>query len=244
MSAIRRVSQGVVYSNRRKASSQIGMGKVWTFFAIVISSVALVIAPAFFISIFILGREEPPQVLISAAAVPIVKPVHNVAEVLNAYAKLATQRAFRAIVITKHKTRPTTESRFEYVAPDRFHGLFDSIEFFVLGRTMYVKYNGNWVKSIPDPPLNMCFIDPKVLEKNYRSAVDPQYNNDELIDGISTSVFQYQLNCSDTKEIIRVWLRQTDGLPHRLESNALNDMSTTVIYYDFNANITITPPIP
>ncbi len=246
MSAIRRVDHSAVYSNRRKVSSHYSLGRTLTFSAIVFSCLAGVIIPAFFVSTIFLGNTQERVGKIPPPTVSVPKQPRNIAEVSYAYSKLAVQRTFRANVATIHNSRPPTQSRFEYVGPDRYHAMFDTIEFVILGRMMYVHYNGNWVKTNPDKPLNLCFIDPKALESNYRSAVNARYAGDDTLDGAQMSVFEYQLTCSESNETIRVWIGSAlpDGLPHRLESTASNGIKTTVSYYDFNANIAINPPIP
>lgn len=215
------------------------------FCVFVLSCMALLMIPLFFVnSRFLRGNQEHPTV--APLSTPLPKPTRYPAEVLNAFRKLTEQSTFRSTVITLYKTRPSTQSKFEYVAPDRFHVLFDSIEFIIIGRTMYVHYNGNWVKSNPEKPLNLCFVDPKLLESNYRTASNPRYVNDDTLDIGPMSMFEYHLGCSETNETIRVWIgtASLDGLPHRLESSGSNGISTIVTYYDFNAAITITAPIP
>ena len=247
MSAIRRVNHSAVYSNRKKASSYSSVGRTLTFWAVALSCLAGVIAPAFFVSSFFLGEtQEHSSIVMAASALPLPKPTRYPAEVLNAFRKLTEQRTFRASVITLYNARPSAQSKFEYVAPDRFHAVFDSIEFIIIGRSMYVHYNGNWVKTNPEKPLNLCFVDPKALESNYRTASNPRYVNDDTLDVGPMSIFEYRLGCSETNEAVRVWIGNTslDGLPHRLESTGSNGVRTIVTYYDFNASITIAPPIP
>jgi len=245
MSTIRRVNHSAVYSNRRKASSYSSLGKTLTFWAVVLSCLAGVIAPAFFVSSFFLGdTHEHSGIVLAASIVP--KPTRYPAEVLNAFRKLSEQRTFRSNVITLYNAKPSTQSKFEYVAPDRFHALFDSIEFIIIGRTMYVHYNGNWVKTNPEKPLNLCFVDPKILESNYRSVANARYINEDTLDVGTMSIFEYQLGCSEANELVRVWIGNTaqDGLLHRLESTGSNGVRTIVTYYDFNVPITIAAPIP
>jgi hypothetical protein len=93
--------------------------------------------------------------------------------------------------------------------------------------------------------MNICFINPTLLKTGYQSAANQQYFSEENLDGRSTSVFQYKLSCSETNYSIRLWIGNTpDALPRKLEGTADNGTKTTIIYYDYNATIVLTPPFP
>ncbi len=132
----------------------------------------------------------------------------------------------------------------EVVMPDRFHMVGDGNEVILIGSTTYRKINNQWQRGetfIPSP-----LVDPKVFEA-FLAAIKPDVKllGPEVLDGTPTLVYELTTPLLPAKTS-KFWIAVSDGLPRKYEeTSADNPLSKmTIIYSDYNADITINPPIP
>ncbi len=96
------------------------------------------------------------------------------------------------------------------------------------------------------------FRDPKIIDSLTEKA-EVKYIGADTLDGVPMLVYQYTIKDLLGKGNIMVtksWIGATDGLPHQTESESDMDLGTgkmihsksTIIYYDYNADIKIEPP--
>jgi hypothetical protein len=159
-------------------------------------------------------------------------------------------KAFRTkITTTGTPNRPAVEMNVEYVAPDRYHMASKELEFILIGATMYIKAGTQWQK-ITAPQLKdaLNISDPGKLEQDLGVSTNIQLIGPEVLDGTPTLVYQYTTTTKGTPPetfTSKVWIGVADNLPRKLESvSPTTGAKTTIIYYDYNANIVINAPIP
>lgn len=141
----------------------------------------------------------------------------------------------------------TQETNLEVVLPDRFRMTSKQMELIMIGKTVYVKVGNQWQKVAMPKGIDLSLADPKKFEENLGVTTDVKLVGTELLDGTPTFVYQYTTTIKGPpaqKFTSKVWIGVSDNLPRKLESEPKAGQKTTVIYYDYNANITINPPIP
>ncbi len=131
----------------------------------------------------------------------------------------------------------------EFVLPDKFHMIAGQGEFIRIGNTMYVKLGPNkWSSG--------------TLGQNIPSISDPRDEVARLISGGGASfvgadvldgrpVLVYQFNPPDQGRgtlSAKVWVGATDGLPYKEQAVLSGNVTSTVTFYDYNADIQINPP--
>lgn len=155
------------------------------------------------------------------------------------------QRSFRAKMVGSGQTPVNTE--LEFVAPDRFRiRNSQGPEMLVIGKDVYMGVGGRWQKvpgnlggSVPDMR--------KEWDKKGRTWIsDPKYVGEETVDGKPAYVYTYfnkgveGMGANDSK----IWIAKSDGLPVRIEATYKSGpLKTMTIDYDYDANISIEPPV-
>lgn len=153
---------------------------------------------------------------------------------------------------------PYEEMTMEFVAPDRIHFVGKQLESYMIGETIYMKMNGiagnQWQKSeIPESAsisIDYSLYDPKKMQANLEASTEKRFIGPKVLDGKPMLVYEYKgSKIIDGKTVAtssKVWIGVADNLLYRVETtvkiDAMNIESVTT-YYDYNANITIDPPI-
>ncbi len=158
-------------------------------------------------------------------------------------------KSFRVrMIIPATSNRPATTMNIAYALPDRYHMSGPEFEAILIGATMYIKVGGAWQKiSSPEFKDLFNFSDPKKLERDLGVSTNIQLVGPEVLDGTPTLVYQYSTSLAGpppSTYTSKVWIGVADNLPRKVESTSAAGVKTTIIYYDYNANIVINAPIP
>jgi hypothetical protein len=149
----------------------------------------------------------------------------------------------------------------EFVSPDRYHMTRESElpgraavkqETIIVGGEAWIKmgdapwqrFPGNLGETIAQ------LRNTKVVEE-LSKAMDVKLIGPETLDGSPTTVYQYNIGEAGSSVTSKVWVGDTDHLPHKQESNADMNLGgrqvqtkTVVAYSDYGANIKIERPMP
>jgi hypothetical protein len=134
------------------------------------------------------------------------------------------------------------ETTVEVVTPDRFHMVSKQFEMIMIGNTTYLKVGNQWQKVTMPQSIDLSLADPKKFEAELGATTDAKLIGPEVLDGTPTLVYQYTTTLKGPPAqtyTSKVWIAVSDNLPRKIEAG-----NTTIIYYDFNANIVINPPVP
>ncbi len=184
-----------------------------------------------------------PAATKAAAPTAAANPLDALTRIFRGWAGVKT---FRAKIVVTPKTGASTETDLEVVMPDRFHVKTPQLEAIVIGQTYYVKLVNQWQKIALPQGIDLNFADIKKLEAELGASTDVKLIGPEVLDGTPTLVYQYTATITTPALLTttsKVWVAVSDQLPRRMESVAQNGTTTTVTYSDYNANITIEPPI-
>ncbi|HLF27385.1 MAG TPA: hypothetical protein VJG32_13710 [Anaerolineae bacterium] len=119
-----------------------------------------------------------------------------------------------------------------------------------MGDTAWEKQEGEGA-AIVDAA--MSWADPKQASAIAKNIGQAWRVGQEDLDGILTLVYQYQMGVPEAGviSIPKVWVGLSDHLPRKLESNTTITTSEqtvsgqlTAMYYDYNTDVKIEPPIP
>ncbi|MDE3088930.1 MAG: hypothetical protein KGJ80_06055 [Chloroflexota bacterium] len=155
-------------------------------------------------------------------------------------------KSFRAKITTTTSAGATTETTLDVVMPDRFHIVSKQFEAIVIGATYYVKTGTTWQKIALPKGLDFSFADLKKIEAELGASTDIRLVGPEVLDGTPTLVYQYTTTIKTPTPLTttsKVWVAVSDQLPRKMESLSKTGTKTTAIYFDYNAAITIEPPI-
>lgn len=192
---------------------------------------------------------------------PSLKPREALVSAMRA--KL-NAKSYRLKVVQSH---PMMKSAIEgdYVAPDRFRMVGETTvenrqsgkrEMVFLGKDAFIKSpGGNWQKQEVDPQkVEFTRWRDEMLIENLAKASDNEVifvGRDEL-EGAPMFVYQHSFGgTSDaaTGSKTKTWVGVKDGLPYKIEMDAWVSpdqrmtVKTTTVYFDYNANIVIEPPM-
>jgi hypothetical protein len=196
-----------------------------------------------------------PSASLPAAAPPANAASSGLAALNRALDRMTAIKTFRASMTTSGLKEGKVETRIEAVLPDRFHVTNDQFELTLVGSDVYRKSPaGLWEKSITGSALT-TLLDPKKLEEYLATSNEVKLLRSETLDNTLTQVYEIRADHLPPKKsphevsnpfIARVWVAVSDGLPRKLEGIAQRTrVKTTVVYYDYNARITINrPPVP
>jgi hypothetical protein len=207
--------------------------------------------------------QPPPAATATSAPTPTAAPtvaptagptaptaVPTTANPLDALTRIfrgwAGVKSFRAKITVTPTTGAATETDLDVVMPDRFHVVSKQLEAIAIAGTYYVKLAGQWQKIALPKTIDLSFADLKKIEAELGASSDVKLIGPEVLDGTPTLVYQYTTTTTtpiSTTTTSKVWVAVADQLPRRMESVAKSGTKTTVIYYDYNAAITIEPPI-
>jgi hypothetical protein len=169
---------------------------------------------------------------------------------LNAV-KAMHQQKYRStsMISTGDISTPITNT-VEFVPPDNYHiNMLGKIEAIATGGKTYTKTGDTWTVApidlgsiISDVTIQLASDTTGKLLQN-ATRVGP-----DMGAGVPAELFTFNENLSTTGSnaagITKIWLRVSDGLPVRLESQTtVNGKTGSVVStYDYDPTITITPP--
>lgn len=140
----------------------------------------------------------------------------------------------------------------EAVLPDRFHFVPSSKYYpdsYFIGHTQYFKSGGQWRKLPGSIQWAPTFVQWDLVLDNLKTPIDVKLTGTEVLDGIPTQV--YLCNCLLSFKgpitgsgTTKFWLSVSDNLPRKILITYTPGKYNDITFYDYNANITISPPIP
>lgn len=155
-------------------------------------------------------------------------------------------KSFRSKITTTTSAGVTTELNLDVVVPDRFHIVSKQFEAIVIGATYYLKTGTTWQKIALPKGLDFSSADLKARAAELGASTDIKLIGPEMLDGTPTLVYQYTVTIktpTPSTRTSKVWVAVSDQLPRQVESVSVTGAKTTAIYSDYNAAITIEPPI-
>jgi hypothetical protein len=183
----------------------------------------------------------------------------------KAFTAQLAARSFRARMEYSVASIPT-HNDLEFVAPDRYHvtvvgpqvqGRSMGQEIIIVGKDTFRRITGvPWQKSTTNPAALATTIGEiagqfrtEDVAQRMLKYDDIQFISTDVLDGQPVMVYQFKLK--DTKGPIpgKIWISTADNLPRKIEHEASSKtnpdrrMKLTTTYYDYNANITIEPPV-
>ena len=182
----------------------------------------------------------------------VAAPTGNAREdVIRASKKFLELREFSATMDGEGKTPMHIE--LDYEQPDRFRminnaGPAGQIETIIIGRDMYLKNGERWQKMPGALGQTVPQIRQLFDEKGLASLKDVTYIGEESIDGRDAYVYSYRNEASKDGSPYpfssRIWVRQVDGLPGRIQVDYEGgDLKTLSIVYDYEKAVSIEPPV-
>jgi len=155
-------------------------------------------------------------------------------------------KSFRAKITTTTSTGAVTEMNLDAVMPDRFHAVSKQFEVIIIGATYYVKIGNQWQKIALPKGFDISSFDIKTLEAQLGASTEVKLIGPDVLDGAPMVVYQYTTTIkTPTPSTLtsKVWIAVADQLPRKMESTPKTGGKTVIVYSDYNANITIDPPI-
>lgn len=169
----------------------------------------------------------------------------------KAYRNLAATKSFRAVMTTMGTQEGKVETKTEVALPDRFHVVNNEFELILIGPEVYRKFpDGRWEKS-PTGMAVTSLTDPKKFEE-YLKGAKVKLIGPAVIDNTPVQLYHAVSSHSPARRsvhddpepfMMKIWVADADGLPRKLEGTVVDTQAvTTVIFYDYNAAITINKP--
>jgi len=157
--------------------------------------------------------------------------------VIENFAKV---KSFRAKLTIESPGQPKQEATMEIVLPDKFHMTFSgggglpAVEMISIGNDAYLKAGPTWIKQ-PGSGGGALF-DPADISSTISDAGGAKKGGTETVDGKRCQVYTYTSGSDSTEVCV------SDNLPLRVVTSS-GGAKTTIVFTDFNANITIKAPI-
>jgi hypothetical protein len=139
----------------------------------------------------------------------------------------------------------------DIVLPDRFHIINPQYEVIITGQDNYVRFSGGeWRKTGDDMEITNL-TDPQKLEAYLSTAREITALGSKMIDETPVHGYLAKFNQPPSNKahiavkpyIVKLWVRESDDRLRLLEATAPGSGSkTTVIYYDYDARLTVSPP--
>jgi len=178
-------------------------------------------------------------------------PATSKEKVLAAIRRLSSDMSYRLDMKTTGSTTTADKTRMEVMIPHRFRIVNNQFEMIIVGQNTYIRLPGeDWQKSSTAVDV-VNLADPERLESYLRSARQVTDHGLEMIDNVPNYVYQAEINHPPSTRIhstgdyrVKLWIGKTDGRLQKIEvSTAKSRVMTTVVFYDFQASLNITPPI-
>jgi hypothetical protein len=131
------------------------------------------------------------------------------------------------------------ETLYEFVLPDKYRMVSDFAEMIVIGNDLYMKTGDTWTKT-PGGGAGAAVADVGVTEDEILEA---RLEGTEDVEGMQAQKYVYTAQVGDNPPIeVTAWIGVDDGLPYKIVTS-MEGSTVTQMLYDFNADITIEPPV-
>ena len=155
-------------------------------------------------------------------------------------------KSFRATMQAQGDMPMQTE--FEFVSPDRYRiktgNLMDVI---IIGKTTYMKVGDKWQKMPSQLDTAISDMRSTFNKEGMKWVNDVKYTGDETIDGKPAYVYTYSAKGPSEKigeNESKLWIAKADGLPIKVEAvYKSGPMKSMTVQYDYDAAVSIEPPI-
>ena len=160
-------------------------------------------------------------------------------------AALASVRSFRARLLNGLPD-PQSEILLEVALPDRFHAVIGGqvkVEVISVGPNHFIKAAGQaWAKAPGTESENVSF---KTLVSHLFDDVKiAKLTGADTIDGIAMNVFDVtSVDRAGKVQKTRVWAGKSDSLPRKIQESREGRPAATILFYDFNADLSIQEPL-
>jgi len=178
--------------------------------------------------------------------------------VVAAYKKFYTVRSYRCHQEMTMLKGLMIKGELEFVAPDRRRRVQQSengkVEMIIIGKDLYMGADGKWSKMPIDAPDYTEIYNPQEIDRamgEVKTKFQYEVVGPDTIDG--TPVIEYQTKPGGAKTsgvTSKIWVGTKDNLIYKTEVETDSDYGgnphknrVTDIYYDYNADIKIEPPM-
>lgn len=156
--------------------------------------------------------------------------------------------------ITTLDNGDTHDTLYEFVPPDKVHVRGGTMEWLVIGETVYAQSDAGWQQMEMDPT---SFYNPDGVKQLEKSIGNIVYLGADTLDGQEMSIIQYTSamiqNNLPLNSTNKVWIGQADGLIYKMESDgqiaAVADTggltavhASTIITFSYDPSLTIEAP--
>ena len=169
-------------------------------------------------------------------------------DVLASHEAMLKAGKFR-MVGTTTSGKDTQEIWSEIVWPDRVHARNAGGEFIVLPGKTWMKQGGEWMLMPMDMSAMMKAFSPGAIRESFDNMKNAKDLGEQELDGKTARVYEYDTSASvmgiKAESHVKVYIDPETKLVVRQEadSTAMGQKSKTVQDYQYDASISIDPPI-
>ncbi len=169
-------------------------------------------------------------------------------DLLDIFKGWSSAKSFRAKMTTTGGAAGAQDMTLEVVMPDRFHvTMAQTMEAIIIGKDIYLRLGDRWQKTVTPQGLDLTIVDPKRYATQLTGTTAVKDVTVEMLDGIETRVYQYTTTVNlprMTQNVnCKVWVGVADNLPRKVENSGDDGSKSTIVFTDYNADITIKPPM-
>ncbi len=180
------------------------------------------------------------------AATNVPTPANPLSSLQNIFKGWSSVKSFRAKMTTTGLPTGTQEMTLEVVMPDRFHVTMPQLEAILIAKTVYLKIGTTWQKVALPQGIDVSAANLQQYGSQLGTNSQVKFVGAEVLDGVPTVVYQYTTTIKGPPAQTintKVWIGVADNLPRKVETSPKAGQTTTIIFSDFNAPITINAPI-
>jgi hypothetical protein len=189
--------------------------------------------------------------------------------IFRAYRGMVQAKSYRMKIMSPDATgKMATLETIEVIPPDRSHVVLDAgggitSEYITIGNATFSKTgDAAWAKLPVDTATGAGskpdLTDSKSIDEFRKSVSDVHLVGAENLDGNPTQVYQFKVSRTMTSTagttlitgVGKLWVAVSDGLPRKADSDSTMQFSgrstavkSTILYYDYNADIKIEAPV-
>ncbi len=182
----------------------------------------------------------------TATPTPFPTPANPGAALTNIFKAWGNVKSLRAKMTSTGAPTGTQEMTMEVVMPDKYHLTGKDLDMYLIGKAFYMKVANKWQKMNMPPGISFDFANPQKIAATLGAQTDTKFLGAEILEGVPTLVYQYTTSIKGPpaqKYLTKVWVGALDNLPRKSESEPKPGQKTTVIFYDYNADLSIKAPI-
>jgi hypothetical protein len=163
----------------------------------------------------------------------------DLSAVARAYANL---KSYKIDMVIEAPGQGRTQARAELVAPDRMHLTMSlasqgEVEIILIGTDSYVKVGNSWTRqSIPGLDAASVFDADEIASDIENLQKDATRGSTATVNGKACQIYTSTIAGGSFETCI------ADNLPQRMFYESAGS-KVTIVFSDFNANITISPPV-